>query len=221
MNNVRKLGVGLMVGWIAMVGARAEPDLNLSEAKEMARAYHDSGAYLEEIEQVAGWAIGWIEARAERRTADERLVVVMDVDETVLSNYPHMDEQDFGYVPAAWVKWVERSAAPAIEPMQRVFETARHHDVAVIFLTSRAEPEEVTGTIKNLQQVGMGDYERIIFKGPTDTAPTAAERKRLRRIQLEQEGWTIIASLGDQGSDLAGGHAERIFKLPNPFYKVP
>lgn len=218
---MRKLVIGLVVGWVAVSVSRAEPDLNLSDAKLAVRDYHDSGEYHDEIEQVAAWAMAWIERRAAQRTPDERLVVIMDVDETVLSNYPHMDEQDFGYVPAAWVQWVDRSAAPALEPMQRVFETARHHDIAVIFLTGRAEPAEAAGTIKNLQQVGMGDYERIIFKGPTDTAPTAAERKRRRRIQLEEEGWTIIASLGDQGSDLAGGHAERIFKLPNPFYKVP
>jgi predicted secreted acid phosphatase len=216
-----KLGIVLFAGLVCIGGLEAEPSLNLSEAKERVREYHDSGAYHDDVEQVAAWAIAWIEARADRRTADERLVVVMDVDETVLSNYPNMDEQDFGYVPAEWVKWVERSAAPAIEPMKRVFETARQHDIAVIFLTGRTEPEEAEGTIKNLRQVGLGDYERIIFKGPTDTAPTAAERKRLRRRQLEEEGWTIIASLGDQGSDLAGGHAERIFKLPNPFYKVP
>lgn len=207
---------------LAMTAAsRAEPLLNLSDAKTTVRAYHDDGYYHRDIAQVADWAIAWIERRAGQRTPDERLVVLMDVDETVLSNYPHMDEQDFGYVPAEWVKWVERSAAPAIEPMKRVFEAARQHDIAVIFLTGRTEPEEAAGTIKNLKQEGMGDYERIIFKGPTDTAPTAAERKRLRRMQLENEGWTIIASLGDQGSDLAGGHAERIFKLPNPFYKVP
>jgi len=27
--------------------------------------------------------------------------------------------------------------------------------------------------------------------------------------------------VGDQLSDLSGGHAERTFKVPNPFYFVP
>ncbi len=213
----------ILLGAVALggIGLGANEPLNLSVAKTAVRAYHDEGDYHRDISQVADWAIAWIEQRAAQRTPDERLVVLMDVDETVLSNYPQMDEQDFGYVPSVWVDWVDRAAAPAIEPMKRVFEVARQHDMAVIFLTGRAEPDETVGTIKNLKEVGMGDYERIIFKGPTDTAPTAAERKLLRRIQLKEEGWTIIASLGDQGSDLAGGHAERIFKLPNPFYKVP
>jgi hypothetical protein len=30
----------------------------------------------------------------------------------------------------------------------------------------------------------------------------------------------IIANIGDQPSDLFGGHAEKMFLLPNPFYRV-
>jgi hypothetical protein len=37
--------------------------------------------------------------------------------------------------------------------------------------------------------------------------------------------YAIIANLGDQYSDLigddAGDHAERCYKLPNPFYFIP
>ncbi len=38
---------------------------------------------------------------------------------------------------------------------------------------------------------------------------------------LKAAGYTIIASLGDQKSDLAGGHAEMTFKIPNPFCFIP
>lgn len=201
--------------------AAAPMPLNLTKAKAAVRDYHDSGRYLDDVAQVAEWGKSWLEKRAAQRADDERLAVVFDVDETVLSNYPHMDERDFGYVPAEWVDWVDRSAAPPLEAMREVYDTARRLNMAVIFLTGRTTPEERDGTIKNLEQAGMGEFARIIFRGAEDTAPTAAERKRLRRIQLEEEGWTIVASFGDQGSDLAGGHAERIFKLPNPFYEVP
>ncbi len=212
-----------VVGGILLVSclvAQPEP-LNLSAAKSAVREYHASGSYHRDVKRVAGWANAWLEQRAEQRQAGERLAVVFDVDETVLSNYPNMVDRDFGYVPSEWTKWVDEAAAPPIKPMRDVYRTARRLGIEVIFLTGRTEPEERAGTIKNLAEVGMGDYALIVFKGATDTAPTAAERKRLRRIQFEEAGWTIIASLGDQGSDLAGGHAERIFKLPNPFYKVP
>lgn len=215
---------GLVI-WLVVTGTvtnAAESELlNLSRAKAAVTAYHDDGRYQKDVERVAGWAINWIEDRAAMRQADERLLVIFDVDETVLSNYPQMAAKDFGYVPEDWVKWVDKSAAPAIKPMKAVYRVARKLGIDVIFLTGRHAPEEEAGTIKNLELQGMGQYARIIFRGESDTAGTAAERKRLRRIQLEKEGWTIIASLGDQGSDLAGGHAERIFKLPNPFYEVP
>lgn len=215
---------GLIV-WLAVAGTAttvAEPELlNLSRAKAAVVAYHDGGRYQKDVERVAGWAIDWLEQRAAMRNTDERLLVIFDVDETVLSNYPQMAAKDFGYVPEDWVKWVDKAAAPAIKPMREVYRVARELNVDVIFITGRKAPEEEIGTIKNLELQGMGEYARIIFRGESDTAETAAERKRLRRIQLEKEGWTIIASLGDQGSDLAGGHAERIFKLPNPFYEVP
>jgi acid phosphatase len=41
------------------------------------------------------------------------------------------------------------------------------------------------------------------------------------RAAIEDEGYTIVANVGDQPSDLEGGHAERAFLLPNPFYRVP
>jgi hypothetical protein len=34
-------------------------------------------------------------------------------------------------------------------------------------------------------------------------------------------GHPIIANVGDQWSDLAGGHAAMDFKVPNPFYFIP
>ena len=46
----------------------------------------------------------------------------------------------------------------------------------------------------------------------------AVQARRARRI--ERRGYTILANVGDQRSDLAGGHARRAFKLPNPFYFI-
>jgi len=38
------------------------------------------------------------------------------------------------------------------------------------------------------------------------------------RAAITKQGYTIIASIGDQYSDLKGGYAEKTFKLPNPYY---
>jgi acid phosphatase len=51
--------------------------------------------------------------------------------------------------------------------------------------------------------------------------PSAADFKAPIRAEIEQAGYKIIANMGDQPSDLKGGHAEKIFLLPDPFYRVP
>jgi acid phosphatase len=40
------------------------------------------------------------------------------------------------------------------------------------------------------------------------------------RAKIERSGVRIIANIGDQESDLEGGHADRGFKYPNPFYFI-
>ena len=53
------------------------------------------------------------------------------------------------------------------------------------------------------------------------TFASAADFKTPVRSRIEADGYKIIANVGDQPSDLLGGHAERTFMLPNPFYRVP
>jgi hypothetical protein len=63
---------------------------------------------------------------------------------------------------------------------------------------------------------------------PSPHAAGEFDRHR-RAVQVRRPGdeiekkfnVTIIANVGDQESDLAGGHAERMFKIPNPFDFIP
>jgi len=43
----------------------------------------------------------------------------------------------------------------------------------------------------------------------------------LTRQHIESLGFDIILDIGDQLSDLAGGFADRTFKVPNPMYCIP
>jgi acid phosphatase len=57
---------------------------------------------------------------------------------------------------------------------------------------------------------------------PNDLHPTsAADFKAPERAKIEARGYHIIENVGDQPSDLAGGHADRAFLLPDPFYRIP
>lgn len=206
----------------ATVSAKTSEPLNLSDAKAAVLAYVDSGAYDRDFAAAAAEARAWIEQRAAARRAGERLAVVFDIDETVLSNLPHMRAEDFGYSPRDWADWVASANAPALAPMLDVFRAARTRDVAVLFLTGRRDPEERAATAENLARAGFSGYAALRLADSREAKlRTAAERKAAARAAWAAEGWTIIATVGDQESDLSGGNAERGFKLPNPFYLIP
>lgn len=205
-----------MFGASALMGA--EVPTNLSTAKKAVLRYVDSGQYADNLKTTADEASVWITARAAWRVEGEKLAIVLDIDETVLTNLPHMREMDFGYLPKMWDVWVEEGTAPAIEAVRAVFKTARRYDVAVFFITGRKESDR-TGTVKNLATMNMGAYEQLICK-PVAYKGTSGDYKTAARKRLVEEGWTIIANVGDQHSDLQGGYSEKTFKLVNPFYLI-
>jgi predicted secreted acid phosphatase len=106
---------------------------------------------------------------------------------------------------------------PAILPVLHFYQHAIHHGIAVFFITGR-DHSLYDGTIKNLRAAGYKQWSGISFRqDKTSIIPF----KTSERLKIEQKGYTILASIGDQYSDLLGGHALRVFKLPNPFYYLP
>jgi predicted secreted acid phosphatase len=195
--------------------AEHEPT-NIGGLKREIRTYVSSGHYDADIQKVATEATRWLEERAGRRKSGERLAVVFDLDETLFRNWPHIDEQDFAYDPAVWNRWVLSANAPVISPVRDIYRTARRLDLAVILLTSRRETyREATRT--NLQRIDCGEFTALLC-APNDSRSSSAVFKSAERKRMTTEGWTIIANIGDQASDLSGGFAERTFKIPDPFY---
>jgi len=85
-----------------------------------------------------------------------------------------------------------------------------------------ARPEDQrAATERNLRQAGLGGYTRLFMVPNGAHFASAADFKAPIRAEIERLGYTIIANIGDQPSDLIGGHAEKTFLLPNPFYRVP
>ena len=74
---------------------------------------------------------------------------------------------------------------------------------------------------RNLRAAGYAGYARLFMVPDGAHFASAADFKAPIRAEIERQGYTIIANMGDQPSDLKGGHAERAFLLPNPFYRVP
>jgi predicted secreted acid phosphatase len=154
------------------------------------------------------------------RKEGERLAVVFDVDETLLRNAEQMEARDFAYEETEWERWVMSAKAKPLEAVCGVFRAARRLGVEIVVITGRPEHQRAA-TIENLRRVGCSDYAILICKAEEAAPTTTAAFKTAERRRLVREGWVIIANVGDQRSDLEGGYAERVFKLPNPFYLTP
>ncbi len=109
----------------------------------------------------------------------------------------------------------------ALAPIRDVYKTALDLGYKVVFLTGRTEADRAA-TARNLRLQGMGTYEKLVLRPRRGTAHyvDAVEFKTNVRKELTEEGHTVVASFGDQESDIEGGYLERGFKLPNPFYKI-
>ena len=215
------LACGLALGAFAASGPVA-PDLtleppNLSTHKQQLKAYLDSGGYAKGVAQVALEAVKYLQKRIPKGAKGKKMAVVFDIDETTLSNVTHIVAHDFGYIPKDWDEWIAAGHAPAIVPVQTVYDVAVRAQIDVFFLTGRPEAARAS-TERNLREVGYDTWARIYFKPTTDPTLTTAGFKTEVRRQLTKDGYVIIANVGDQNSDLVNGYAEKIFKLPNPFY---
>jgi acid phosphatase len=92
--------------------------------------------------------------------------------------------------------------------------------VRVFFITGRRTSIRTT-TIANLHRAGYNGRLRVKLR-PVHEAPGAHDGWKARtRARIERRGYRIVANVGDQRSDLDGGHALRRFKLPNPMYVIP
>lgn len=209
------------------VAPPAQP-LNVGDAIRAATAYHDSAAYERDLSAITSAAIAWINDAAPH---SRRPAVVLDIDETALSNWEVIRHDDFGRPivgpclpggtgPCGWAAWDMLASDVAIAPVLDLFRRARELGIAVVFITGRSENQR-TAAEMNLRTAGFAGYEAIYMTPDGARFASAADFKTSIRAQLEKDGYTIIANVGDQPSDLLGGHAEKIFLLPNPFYRVP
>lgn len=194
---------------------------NLNAAKKTVIQYHDSGKYLSDINSVI------VKARAQLKTElsqhannKHRDAIVLDIDETSLSNYESMTRLNFGGTFEEITQDEDKGLDPAITPTLELYKFAKANGVAVFFITGRKEFERAD-TIKNLTDAGYSNWDGLILRSPAYLKASAKDYKTAMRKQLTDQGYHIVMNIGDQESDLIGGYAEYTYKLPNPYYFIP
>lgn len=197
----------------------AEP-VNIDDYKVELKKYHDSGKYYKEISQITYQIEQFIEQKTAKNT-HKKYALVLDIDETCLSNYKNIVARDFTGNRKSIHKDILKANAKAIPPCKHLFYFAKAHHVDVFFVTGRYDTEK-QATIKNLHREGFKGWKNIFFKPDQSHLGSKALQnyKSLARKSLAKKGYTILATVGDQESDLKGGYALKGFKLPNPYYKA-
>jgi len=226
--SIRPTGIGLpRIGFHGTVGA--------GDVAAPTKAYHDSGQYEDDLEAVGSRAQNYLDRRVPKIRKQARksckangvkncpkpkLAIVLDIDETSLSNYQYLAATDFTGATAALTTSLFAATAPAIDPTLDLFNDARDMGVDVFFITGRPGTIPVVRdkTEENLTGAGYSGWKELILN-PGDAGSTVPYKSGARE-QITDDGYDIVVNLGDQDSDLKGGFAEKAFKYPNPYYFI-
>ncbi|MGQ4387818.1 HAD family acid phosphatase [Streptomyces sp. SAS_270] len=194
------LGIGGTVtaaGTAAAGTAAAAPAEIAASATATQSADVDYATWQGDVQAVIDQATPYVAQRT-AQASGQKLALVFDIDNTTL-------ETDFH-------PWYQLPT-PALKPSLALAKYAASRGVAIFFVTAR--PGIIAAETKwNLKTVGYpvsGLYARDL----PDLFDEVSAYKTGERAKIESLGYTIIANIGNNGSDLVGGHAERTFKLPD------
>ena len=207
------------------VYAPAERITNFDALKIQLRQYHECtcacGCYAKDLDHQADRAIAVLRARAAHRRPQEKLALVLDIDETSLSNYEEMVKAGFAYDSAVFNAWVDSAKAPAIPGTLRLYQEAQRLNVSVFFITGRADSER-DATERNLRKQGYQNWQKLYLRPAAQASQPTQVYKSGARAAVIAEGYRIVLNVGDQWSDDKGDpQAEFFVKYPDPFYLIP
>lgn len=210
--------LSLVLAFSFLTPSYSEPE-NLGLLTQKIKKYHDSGRYQQELTQAIEEARGYIIEQA-KANKDKKLALVLDIDETSLSNYDKMVTRNFVGTTQQIHDEILAGDAPVIEPMLSLYQEALKYGINVFFVTGRQESQRYA-THKNLVAAGYTKWAGLYLRPNQYPNPSIIPFKAQSRKTISDKGYTIIASIGDQYSDIKGGYAQKGFKLPNPYYYLP
>jgi acid phosphatase len=209
----------LLVSFVAtslfLSAGKSHEPRNLALCKQEVRAYVTSKQYMEDIRTVTSEAEKYI---AEHINNSKRNAIVLDVDETSLSNLKYELQMDFGYTSSTWSEWKSKSQATPILPTLQLYKWAQAKKLILFFITGTTEDLRESMKV-NLLNAGYLSWDSLYMR-PVNNHERASVYKPKIRKEITERGYYILASIGDQESDLSGDYAEKTFKLPNPMYLV-
>ncbi len=169
-------------------------------------------AYAEEFER----AIESARKACEQHMFEPNVAVVTDLDETLFDNR-ELFKNTPDYTTEQLFDWIGEGRQPVLKPTADFLTWAREHGFAVFAITGR--PDRLRrATITNLVNAHIA-CDGLFMREGAGKLP-AEQVKAPYREAIEKMGFKIIVNIGDQYSDLSGGHAEDCEKVPNRMYYI-
>src|SRR4051795_2128036 len=185
---------------------------------------------------------------AQRHHTHGTKAILLDVDDTTLLTWNYEIASNWAYNPTTNAQYVNGQLFPATPGMVALATQAAAEGYAIFYITGRPTAQE-PATLGNLTGDGVGvdagypapttlpdgedglftkpdvtvypDYLKVACADDPNGKCTTIHYKSATRAHIESLGYDIVANFGDQYSDLKGGSADRIFKMPNPNYYLP
>ncbi len=198
--------------------------------------------YAKEARSVAAAGARWLTSQAGKSSGMP--AIVLDVDDTTLTTWNYEIASNWAYNPTTNGNYVTGQLFPATPGMVAMVNQAAAEGYAIFYITGRPSTQ-ADATVGNLGHDGVGvdagypinpanlftkpaiaDYPAYLQTACADDIAaghscTTIHYKSATRAYIESMGYDIVASFGDQYSDLIGGYADRTFKMPNPNYYLP
>ncbi|MFJ5077659.1 HAD family acid phosphatase [Streptomyces sp. NPDC088553] len=179
----------------APTASASDPDGHSTSAAALKDV--DYTTWRRDVAAVVAQARPYIEERS-RNAGDEKQAIVLDIDNSSLET----DFHPFWELPT-----------PAIAEVRTLVREAHDRGVDIFFVTAR--PGIIHSlTDWNLKQAGY-PVDGLYVRSLPDLFAEVSAYKTEQRAKIEGKGYTIIANIGNNTTDLVGGHAERTFKLPD------
>lgn len=193
---MRRVAVaGFIVGavWYPATAVQAAPAARHQAVAAASAALPAESTWLADVTVVTDQASAYLSTRLP--DASVQAAIVLDIDNTALET-----------------TYTTGLVYPATPPVLALALQAKKAGAAVFFVTARTQLIDAI-TRSNLSDVGYpidGMYSRPLLDFESNQS-----LKTKARIAIEKLGYTIVANIGNSATDLAGGHAEQTFKLPD------
>jgi predicted secreted acid phosphatase len=188
--------LGLLIALVVAIGpasmavdaAASAPTVDGKHAAK--RKVPTRAQWLADVKTAMLGSASYARQRVADKSADETLAVNFDIDNTVIATY--------------------YDGGGAIPRMLRFAKLLDRLGVAVVFNTGRVATMKER-TVAQLTRAGF-PVDEVCLRAKGATLPVG---KQACRDHFVDEGYTLIANIGNNDTDFVGDGYERAFKLPN------